>query len=381
MHPYSYDEVNPPERDLKIFQRLGARLRVDNDYRFGAVWDVYTKCNGDANDWSYAGAGHEPIYSYALEIGTMQVGHWAPRNLVPELVAENIETCLSLIEFADEPARALPPEPTQNLTAESDWRGRTVLRWDADEDEINPPVSFQIDRKVEDNDWEICQQNIDTTLWISEPFRDSESILYRICAFDAEGDTSDWSEECRVVMPDYDDRIEIPLRSGWNLVSLNIGLPKRYWTDSDGFILDSLFVGLTDGESPVVRFLKDRHGRFWIPGVVQNIPEWKPLESYWILADIDTVIELSGIRIPSDEAILLSAGWNAVTFLPDIEMEVNTPDFQPVASIIDHLEVIKEGFGSFALPRINYSGITAMRHGRGYLIRVDADCELRYPGE
>jgi hypothetical protein len=142
LYPIGYDVLQPPDRSL--FSALAKRMTAVNHYLPGTGWEVIYRTNGDSDDWMYSDDGHDPVFGFTVEVGSRQDYFWPPLDRVEPLVNENIETVLTLIDFADRPHRVLEPKQPEITRANITPQGRLSLAWVSPEDEENAPVSYRI---------------------------------------------------------------------------------------------------------------------------------------------------------------------------------------------------------------------------------------------
>lgn len=142
LYPYGYDVLQAPDRSL--LSALAKRMIAVNNYLPGTGWEVIYRTNGDSDDWLYGSDEHNRIMAFTIEVGSRQDFFWPPLNRVQPLVSENIEAVLTAIEYADRPARALQPPPPEIEAATITPDGRLTLHWTPPEDEANPTVSSRI---------------------------------------------------------------------------------------------------------------------------------------------------------------------------------------------------------------------------------------------
>jgi len=89
IHPWGY--VANPCPDYDLFQHMGAQMTQYNGYGYGYVGDLLGyDVNGVTFDWTYAGDGHEEIYSVSNEIGGSGDGFWPSFSRRDALFQANI---------------------------------------------------------------------------------------------------------------------------------------------------------------------------------------------------------------------------------------------------------------------------------------------------
>jgi len=116
-----------------------------------------------------------------------------------------------------------------------------------------------------------------------------------------------------------------------------------------------------------------------LPPEMNSLTDMTAYQGYWIKADADTVMPISGNNVPVDLAIPLRAGWNLLGYLPHEPLPVR----DALASIEGKYEVVA-GFDGTALtyypqlpPEINT--LKTLQPGHGYWISMTVAATLRYP--
>jgi len=164
--PPAYDYVHVPHRG--VCMALGEKMTVESTYLVGTGWEIIYLTNGDSDDWIYGSDEHELILPFTIEIGSRRDHFWPPQDRVQPLIDENIESILTAIEFCDNPNRALPPIPPDNVGVDIENDREISVFWDIPEDEDNPPVSFDIMARIpgdpyfddisdNEGDWELFE--------------------------------------------------------------------------------------------------------------------------------------------------------------------------------------------------------------------------------
>lgn len=89
IHPWGYSDN--PSPDHALFQHMGEQMTQYNGYEYGYVGDLLGyEVNGVTFDWTYAGDGHEKIYSVSNEIGNSGDGFWPSFARRDALFQDNI---------------------------------------------------------------------------------------------------------------------------------------------------------------------------------------------------------------------------------------------------------------------------------------------------
>jgi len=178
---------------------------------------------------------------------------------------------------------------------------------------------------------------------------------------------------------------QISFLTGWNLISLNITPDHSFWTGDQGPDVRLMTENLrTDPENPNsahhIVLMKNQRGQFYTPEFNYNsIPYWSATEGYLVKVDANVNGSWSGAPIAPDASIPIKTGWNIVAYYPTYELTCTRPSFEAISSIIESVEIVKDGTGRFAVPSSNYSNMPPWREGRGYFINATADVTLNYP--
>lgn len=160
--------------------------------------------------------------------------------------------------------------------------------------------------------------------------------------------------------------LTLELNERWSLVSLNVTPVPLSPQD----ILTPLL------EADLLMMVKDGEGHFWdITRNFNNLGEWNQFGAYQIKVRQPTELTIFGAEVDATQPISLHDRWNSVAYLPVSAL----PLPEALASLQDHLQVVKRGDGAFYLPRFNWNGIGAMEPGYGYQIRLSGAADLTYP--
>ncbi|RMH71816.1 MAG: choice-of-anchor D domain-containing protein, partial [Gemmatimonadetes bacterium] len=167
--------------------------------------------------------------------------------------------------------------------------------------------------------------------------------------------------------------IEIPLTSGWNLISFNV-LPDDQSVEAVmANVLDDVMLITTPG---------DGFGRgFWRPNFpFSSLSFMDPSIGYWVQMSQANTLEITGAPVaPTSRTISLSSGWNLVSYLPETAYSVE----EALASILSSVQLVTtpgDGFGrGFWRPNFPFSSLSEMAEGIGYWVQTDANVELTYP--
>lgn len=164
--------------------------------------------------------------------------------------------------------------------------------------------------------------------------------------------------------------IELP--RGWSMISSDCDFSEEFCND-DGPDFQLI---LEDILEEVIIF-KNIQGQFCIPEMdFYMFNTWDVSQGYLVKVSEDVDLEIHGEPIEFDRPIELQAGWNMIAYYPDYEAYFENA----CEGILDHVIIAKDGMGRFWVDEFNFP-VLPMIPGWGYMIKVDEDCQLRYPLE
>jgi len=185
------------------------------------------------------------------------------------------------------------------------------------------------------------------------------------------------------VISSAQDRIVIPVHTGFNLISSNIHLPAGFWVGQDGPDLRRAMaqLGVENNLNPVF-LMADERGRFWSPrNRFCNIPCWRETEGYAVEMNEQREIVWEGERLAANTNLQISAGWNYVAYFPNYQLDASSPDFQALSPVIDRIQCAMDDEGGIMLPAYEFSSMAPWREGRGYMVRAAENLDMQYPEE
>lgn len=159
---------------------------------------------------------------------------------------------------------------------------------------------------------------------------------------------------------------------GWNLISIGV-VPADASVESVLASIDGLFDIVETMDADAVSCWPDP-----CPGG-GRLDSMDPYHGYWVSMQETGTLSLSGATVEPTTPLALGVGWNAVGFLGDESMPVESA----LSSIQGQYAAVL-GFDDQAVsfypdlpPGINT--LTHLRPGHGYLIKMIAPSELVYP--
>jgi hypothetical protein len=165
---------------------------------------------------------------------------------------------------------------------------------------------------------------------------------------------------------------QIHLYEGWNLVSWNVA----YSADMDVFLSN---ISNSDCVEVILSF--DRGALTYDPDLVEfstllNIDYY---HGYWFKMNCDASFEVCGLPIDVNEGILVSQGWNLVSYWPGDTLSVE----EGFTSILENLLVVL-GYDQSGLVWVPYDSVfntlTELKPFFGYWTKLSSDDILIYPG-
>jgi len=100
-----YESI-PNERDLAVHKTMAETMAQWNGYTPQQSSDLYI-ASGDTTDWSY---GEHGIVSFTFELDPKSIfngGFYPGQDVIPNVFRKNLQPCLYLIEYTDNPYRVL----------------------------------------------------------------------------------------------------------------------------------------------------------------------------------------------------------------------------------------------------------------------------------
>ncbi|RKX18141.1 MAG: hypothetical protein DRP35_09750 [Candidatus Zixiibacteriota bacterium] len=182
----------------------------------------------------------------------------------------------------------------------------------------------------------------------------------------------DYDEVC--LAASYEITHSFDLVENWNLIS--------WKADTENDEIMEVLASVADCIEVVHGF--EQGGLTYVPSLPQfsTLKEVDHLSGYWvkIAEGCNTLtLEITGAPVPETTPIGLTAGWNLVSYLPEISL----PTVDALASIDDSNIDIVYGFedgGSVYIPNDPLSTLDIMSSSYGYWIKVFANDILTYPG-
>ncbi len=156
----------------------------------------------------------------------------------------------------------------------------------------------------------------------------------------------------------------LTFNSGWNTFSLNI-YPENPNINSVMMpILNDIVI------------IKNGAGQAFIPQYsINDIGDIRFDEGYQAYCKQDAGLDVCGQPIPVNTPIVLSAGWNLISYLIPSPVNISTA----LATINSQLVIAKNNMGQTYIPMYGINDIGDMQPGQGYQVYLNAAATLIYP--
>ncbi len=172
--------------------------------------------------------------------------------------------------------------------------------------------------------------------------------------------------------------VQIPLLAGWNLVSFNV-------TPLEGTEpitqVQEILSSITGQYQAVLGF--DRGARSYYPDLPDFMNDLKALDpdhGYWVRMSAPATLHITGLPLAGGHSIPLYAGWNLVSYLPGMAMDVT----QALGSIAGQYAAVlgfHEGQARSYYPDLPafMNDLKCLQVNHGYWIKMVQDATLTYP--
>ncbi|MBN1347887.1 T9SS type A sorting domain-containing protein [candidate division KSB1 bacterium] len=158
--------------------------------------------------------------------------------------------------------------------------------------------------------------------------------------------------------------ISLSLHNGWNMFSINVDPPDP-----------SLDVIMLPILSKIV-IMKNNAGQNFIPDYgINTIGDISYEEGYQLYLRDAATLTVTGQILAWDTPISLGAGWNMVSYIPDMSIDAAIA----LSSIASELVLAKNNAGQSYLPAYGINQIGQMQPGEGYQMYLSAASTLTYP--
>lgn len=167
-----------------------------------------------------------------------------------------------------------------------------------------------------------------------------------------------------------EETICLELKLGWNLVSWNLDTPDDDVETIIANIKGCIF-GIYGFEAGAATY-------------DPNLPQFSTLHTldhlhgYWFRMECDTVLCVTGVKVPAGTPIDLQENWNLVSYLPDEE-------YDPASALVTvHSNLVAalgydDGGLTYDPANPDLSTLTLMKPGFGYWLKTTASGSLVYP--
>ncbi len=177
------------------------------------------------------------------------------------------------------------------------------------------------------------------------------------------GEVSHFSDFAVMMSSSSADTQKISLAQGWSWISFNV--------QPDDLSIDKVMQNVSN-----LVIVVNGAGEFYIPNSVNTIGQIDILEGYKMYVSVEDEISINGDQVEITTPIILTTGWNFISFLPDIYGGVE----DALDSILPNLVIVKNDDGEFYIPNF-VNSLGNMEPGEGYLLYMSSADTLIYPEE
>ena len=170
-----------------------------------------------------------------------------------------------------------------------------------------------------------------------------------------------WIASARAEAQTANGEQKIALKPGWNLISAN-RIPQ----------FSNLTMILTDVNTNIVLLTKDGSD-YYTPRRNQS-GNWEQSASYSVFMNSNDTLNIYGDTVVLPYSIWLRAGENRIAYPKSASVSVASA-FSQIAS---NLVYVSDGEGRFYAPFFGIASLEMLEPNRGYIVRVSADCLLRF---
>jgi len=155
----------------------------------------------------------------------------------------------------------------------------------------------------------------------------------------------------------------IPLQLNWN----NISAPLLPYNANLNYIF----------ASNNIRIMKDGNGGIFFPEYgINTIGDWDIKNGYLLNVNSAQTLNFKGTAVNTSDYIFeLNEGWKLISYIKQNPMPIESA----LNTIINHIKIVKDGYGGLFAPSWNINTIGNMLPNRGYWIYMNDDAVLVYP--
>ena len=200
----------------------------------------------------------------------------------------------------------------------------------------------------------------------SHTFSGIEKILFQVMDDSLASDTA----TVTVTVIPYIYNASIALNENWNLVSWNVN-PSN---DSVTVVFDDILDNLT------ILLGFDSFGLVYNPLLpdFSNLFNTNHLSGYWVKTNSVSTLNIPGTEVPADTPIILDAGWNLVSYLPN-QIDSVMHAFQSIHENITAVLGFNGGGLSCYPPYPDFNTLHIVSPNYGYWIKLSEKDTLIYP--
>jgi carboxypeptidase T len=179
LFPWGYAELDTPDNDL--FFAIGDSLSHGNGYSVGnaASGEIYVT-NGDSDDWLYGDIeAKNRVFGFTVELNSYAEGGYAPPDsLIQPTFEKMLGMNLAALRLAGDARFHVGPwAPAMNAITSSDPPSYEVSWSEADSDDPNPPVFYEL-TEIKNLEGSVDSVEALDALWTTDGFALSNARAY-----------------------------------------------------------------------------------------------------------------------------------------------------------------------------------------------------------
>jgi len=136
-----------------------------------------------------------------------------------------------------------------------------------------------------------------------------------------------------------------------------------------------------DGQYKVVRGYEDSYLSYYPDRSPDRntLHTLDPYHGYWIKMNTDATLHLTGQPLATDTPLVLSEGWNLVSYLPDAPLSVGTALYSIDGQYTTVLSYDQGAISYYPSLPPEMNTLTTLQPGHGYWIKMSQEGMLTYP--
>jgi len=204
----------------------------------------------------------------------------------------------------------------------------------------------------------IWRASEDTTYEASAVYAPLSNLITRTNTYLANG-----ISQINELQVDLEVSLDIPLETGWNMISS--------WVIPENTGLSALFGPVLDD----IIIVKDAAGNSFIPDFnINSIGDWDFRQGYQVKMEEDRVLAVTGQAAAEDTPLPIADGWQIIAYLRSMPSPIDLE----MSDITNNLLIAKNGLGATYIPSLGIDEIGDMQPAKGYQLKATALDTLYY---